>query len=113
MWMNELEIAMASRAQHECPNVRRGIRLLYRLMEAVNRQSDGWPYWHAPAKAADRLMELLQTAGRLEYGTRGRITEAQLRKAITPIKAMVTRQKRIQAKYGNTFEFDVAEALKE
>ena len=89
------------------------MRLLYRLMLAVNAQSDGWPYWSAPSKAAERLMELLKTAGNLWYDTHGTIEASDLRKAITPIRSMVTRQKRIQARHGNTFEFDVEAALRQ
>ena len=107
MWMNQVEIEWAAKQHHECPNVRKGVHLLDRLMQAVNQQSDGWVYWPAPAKAAEKLTNLLQTAGNLSYGTHGRITDADFRKAVTPIRSMVTRQKRIQSKYGNTFHFDV------
>lgn len=113
MWMNQSEIEWAASQRHECPNVRKGVHLLLRLMEAVNQQSDGWPYWKAPAQAAEKLMTLLQSVGNLQYGTHGTITAADLRKAITPIRSMVTRQKTIQARYGNTFSFDVDAALAE
>ena len=82
-------------------------------MQSVNQQSDGWAYWHAPAHAAQKLMDLLRTTGNLNYGTHGTITAAELRKAVTPIKSMVTRQKKLQAKYGNKFDFDVDAALAE
>ena len=42
-----------------------------------------------------------------------KISDADFRKAVTPIKAMVTKQKRIQKRYGNTFNFDVDAALME
>jgi hypothetical protein len=111
MFMNQADIEWAASRPHTCPNVRKGIKLLLRLMEAVNRQSDGWAYWAAPSHAAEKLITLLQTAGNLAYGTHGTISDADLRKAITPIRSMITRQKRIQARYGNTFEFDVDTAL--
>jgi len=113
MDMNQYDIEMMESNQHDCPNVRKGIHLLYRLMQAVNEQSDGWCYWVVPSKAANRLMKLLRTAGNVWYDTHGTIDDAELKAAITPIKAMVTRQKRIQARYGNTFEFDVEAALRE
>jgi hypothetical protein len=100
-WMNQVEIEWAASQHHDCPNVRKGVRLLKRLMEAVNSQSDGWPYWKAPAQAAEKLTALLQSAGNLQCGTHGRISAADLRKAITPIRSMVIRQQRIQARYGN------------
>lgn len=107
MWMNQAEIEWAYSRQHACPNVRKGIRLLYRLMNAVNEQSDGWAYWAAPGHSAEKLTELLQTAGNLNHGTHGTISDADLKAAITPIKRMVTTQKKKQAKYGNTFDFNV------
>lgn len=113
MFMNQYDIEYAHSRHHACPNVRKGVNVLYRLMQAVNEQSDGWPYWKAPHDASKRLVELLQSVGNLNHDTHGTISAADLRKAITPIKSMVTRQKRIQAKYGNQFEFDVEAALKE
>lgn len=112
MWMNQSEIEWAASRNHVCPNVRKGCKFLLRLLQAVNDQSDGWAYFHAPAKAAEKLQTLLQSTGNLNHGTSGLITEQQLKAAISPIRAMVTRQKRIQAKYGNTFDFNVDEALK-
>lgn len=109
--MNQPEIEWAASQQHLCPNVRKGVRLLLRLMEAVNQQSDGWAYWRAPYHAAQKLMDLLKTAGNLNHGTSGTITDADFRKAVTPIRAMVTRQRKLQAKFGNTFEFNVDAAL--
>ena len=113
MWMNAAEIQWAARMQHDCPNVRKGVHLLNRLVESVNEQSDGWHSWPAPGKSAEKLMELLKTAGNLQHGTRGTVTAAQLKAAITPIRRMVTTQKAKQAQYGNTFNFDVDAALAE
>ena len=113
MFMNQGDIEWAASQHHECPNVRKGVRLLLRLMEAVNQQSDGWAYWNAPSKAVEKLVDLLQTAGNLNHGTHGTISVVDLRKAITPIRTMITKQKKIQARYGNTFEFDVDAALAE
>lgn len=109
--MNEAEIEWANQNNHECPNVRKGVRLLYRLMQATNEQSDGWHSWPAPGRSAEKLTELLKTAGNLSYGTRGTITADQLKKAIAPIRRMVTVQREKQKQYGNTFEFDVDAAL--
>jgi hypothetical protein len=107
--MNEADIQMMHNNRHDCPNVRKAVQLLYRLVQAVNAQSDGWAYWSAPSKSATKLTNLLkEKCGNLWYDTQGTITEAELKKAIAPIKSMVTRQNKIQAKYGNTFTFDVA-----
>lgn len=113
MWMNQHEIEFAAQQNHACPNVRKGLKLLTRLVESVNSQSDGWPYWSAPAKSCEQLFELLKKTGNLNYGTHGTITDAELRKAITPIRRMVTFQKKKQSTYGNTFDFDVDAALKD
>jgi len=113
MMMNQGDIEWACGRTHACPNVRAGLRLLFRLMEAVNTQSDGWAYWSAPGKSSEKLQVLLATAGNLMHGTSGTISAADLKKAIVPIRTMVTVQKKKQAKYGNTFDFDVDAALTE
>ena len=113
MFMDQFDIEWAAEAEHECPNVRKGVRLLLRLMEAVNSQSDGWAYWAPPSKSAAKLATLLATAGNLQRGTRGKVSDADFKRAVSPIKAMVTRQRRIQAKHGNVFDFDVDAALNE
>lgn len=111
MWMNESDIKIMANNQHACPNVTKGVRVLYLLMQAVNAQSDGWHMWPAPGRAAERLMNLLQSVGNKWYDTHGTITDAELKKALRPIRSMVTRQQKIQARHGNTFEFDVDAAL--
>ncbi len=113
MFMNQGDIEWIAGRHHECRNVRKGCRLLLRLMEAVNAQSDGWAYWSAPSKSTEKLVELLQSTGNLQHGTHGTITDAELRTAVSPIKRMVTFQKKKQAEYGNKFDFDVAAALAE
>lgn len=110
MW-NQAEIEWAAKQHHDCPNVRKGVRLLHRLMQSVNEQSDGWHSWPAPGKSAEKLTELLKTAGNLMYGTRGTITAAELKAAVTPIRRMVTTQREKQKQYGNTFDFNVDAAL--
>lgn len=111
MWMNQAEIEWAAAQKHRCPNVTKGVKLLLHLMQATNEQSDGWAYWRAPSKSAEKLQKLLATAGNLQRGTHGTITQKELVSAIAPIKAMITRQKKLQAKYGNSFDFDVDTTL--
>jgi hypothetical protein len=113
MFMNQYEIEQAARAKHDCPNVRKGVQLLLKLMQSVNEQSDGWHSWPAPSRSAEKLQALLKSAGILHYGTHGKISAADLKKAIAPIRSMVTRQQKKQAKYGNTFNFDVDAALRD
>jgi hypothetical protein len=94
MWMNEWEVedAVARFRTDETPNLRKGARVLDRLMRWTNSHSDGWPYWQKPSRAASKLMDLLYDAMRMRsYDTKD-ITEAQLRQALSPIKAFLTRQ---------------------
>lgn len=95
-WMNEWDIEEALRltAMRELPNLRRGAETLARLKDWTNENSDGWPYWPKPGRAANKLMELLEAATsewhqRLEVSD---VSEAQIRAAIAPIKAFLTRQ---------------------
>lgn len=95
MWMNEYDIEDALRltARFELPNARRGAEILSRLKDWTNENSDGWPYWSAPSKAADRLMTALESAiGASRQGDNVDMTEAQLQKTLTPIKSFLTRR---------------------
>jgi len=112
MNMNQSDIEIMASNSHACPNVRKGVAILHTLMESVNAQSDGWAYWSAPSKAATRLMDLLRTAGNIQHDTHGTISEQELRKAVSPIRSMATRQKRIQAAHGNTFDFNIDALMK-
>lgn len=95
MWMNEYDIEDALRltARFELPNARRGAEILSRLKDWTNNNSDGWPYWQKPSKAADKLMTALTAA--IDASRRSDnvdMTEAELQKALTPIKSFLTRQ---------------------
>lgn len=93
-WMNQYEIEEALNWTEEGTNAESAARTLYRLMRWTDSHSDGWPYWQKPSRAATRLMEALQRVR--ESGRRGDyvdITDADLKKAYTPIKAFLTRQK--------------------
>lgn len=93
-WMNEYDIEEALRftAINELPNLRRGAEVLSNLKEWTNDHSDGWPYWQKPARAANRLMEHLEKATRDGYrGEAKDVTDAELKKALAPIKAFLTR----------------------
>jgi hypothetical protein len=73
---------------------------LANLRDAADANSDGWAYWPKPARAAARLMELIERDGTARYrfdDERADATAAELRKAYAPIKAFRTRS-------GLTFE---------
>lgn len=93
-WMNRYEIEEALRWTEEGTNAEAGARTLYRLMRWTDSHSDGWPYWQKPSRAAKRLMELLQSVKNQARrdGIYDDITEADLKKAYTPIKAFLTRE---------------------
>jgi hypothetical protein len=91
MWMNEWEVEDAvERFTDETPNLHRGVGILSRLMRWTNNNSDGWPYWQKPSNAAGKLMDHLHAAMR-SYAVKD-ITEAELKKALSPIKAFLTKQ---------------------
>jgi hypothetical protein len=64
-------------------------------MNAVNANSDGWAYWHAPTKAAAKLMKLIEGDDPREARfdrERGDATYAKLRAAYVPLKSFRTRR---------------------
>jgi hypothetical protein len=95
-WMNEDDILVAAARfnKGETPNLGRGARILSRLMEWTNNNSDGWPYWMPPARAANRLMLILQRSTTAYYsgGLAEDITDAELRAVLSPIKTFLTRR---------------------
>lgn len=94
-WMNRWEVAEAIEQLDAdvVPNAARGARILDRLMRWTDENSDGWPYWQKPSKAAAKLMAFVKTAVDSGYHDDWDMTEAELRSALTPIKAFLTRQK--------------------
>lgn len=93
-FMNEYDIEHANTmaAEQRLPNIYRGTVILARLMAWTNDHSDGWPYWKLPAKAAAKLMTLIEDS-KLHTGRAEDVTEAQLKASFTPIKSFLTRQK--------------------
>lgn len=90
MWMNEHDVDDAVRRfGDDTPNLAKGARVLSRLVTWTNSNSDGWPYWQKPQKAAATLMNLLHNADRFNPED---ITAADLAVALRPIKAFLTRQ---------------------
>lgn len=75
-------------SDQELPNLARAAINLARLRDWTNTVSDGWPYWSKPCRSAAKLIELLESK---RYSHDDDITTAELRKALTPIKAMLTR----------------------
>lgn len=83
LFMNEWEIGEKVDRYRTHPTLGPATRFLHRYMEEVNSHSDGWPYWSAPVKAAAKLMELIY---------KGEATTGEVTKALSPIKAFMTRR---------------------
>ena len=104
MWMNESEVQetlyLTMEQVEDVPNMCAGARVLHALMEWTNENSDGWPYWTKPSKAADSLMVMFHDrsyALRFGHDRKGQpltdITEEELVRLLRPIKAFLTRNK--------------------
>lgn len=96
LFMNEYEVedAGATFDSTDTPNLATGARILSELVDWANSNSDGWAYWPKPARAARALMERLQEA-RTTYFKGHEVkdlTDSQLKQALAPIKAFLTRQ---------------------
>lgn len=87
-FMNEYDIAYRRTQYSSHPILGPATRTLQNLSIAANRNSDGWAYWPKPARAAAKLMEMIE-----RDGTRDRddVTVAEYRAALKPIKAFRTR----------------------
>jgi hypothetical protein len=103
MWMNEHEVEETfdrlDSAHPAVPNLAAGASVLDALVAWTNANSDGWPYWQKPSKAANSLMTVLHNrdyAIRFGHDREGKpledITTAELALVLRPIKAFLTRQ---------------------
>ncbi|UOK18417.1 hypothetical protein SEA_BRUHMOMENT_101 [Arthrobacter phage BruhMoment] len=97
--MNEYEIddivEMFGRDKEEIPNLHAAALALSRLRGWTNCHSDGWQYWSKPSAAATQLVTLIKD-GERQYRKTWEwqdCTEAQLTKALTPVKSFLTRHK--------------------
>lgn len=95
MFMNQSEIEEALARHRNHPVLSKATRLLYDLMDLANNISDGWCYWPKPCRAAKKLQEMIknyENAKRASYPPVVEPTEADLKKAVVPIKAFLTRE---------------------
>lgn len=91
MWMNEYDVEDALRRvdPEETPNLAGAVIALANLVSWTNSNSDGWPYWAKPGNAAKSLQALIQGVDRYDPQD---VTAAQVTKALSPVKAFLTRQ---------------------
>ena len=101
MWMNRYEVSeTAERVDAtEFPNVAQVAQTVENLMHWADENSDGWTYWPKPSRAASKAMEMLDAHEKAERrgwtpqdGDVEDITDADMRKVLSPIKAFLTRQ---------------------
>ena len=94
-FMNSAEIEDAAHLYANHPVLGPATQTLRNLEIAADGCSDGWAYWPKPARAAARLMDLIQRDGTARYRfdtERDDATPAELRKALAPVKAFRTRE---------------------
>lgn len=93
LFMNAYEVA-EERARHaRHPVLGPATQTLANLVEWTNRNSDGWAYWPKPARAAAKLMALIQgDRPRSRFDEeRADATPEALAAALRPVKAFRTR----------------------
>ena len=96
MFMNHSEIteAVLYASVNGDANLVRATRVLGNLRDLADIVSDGWCYWPKLCKAARQLQTIIRDARR---GVP--ITNAALKKALSPIRAFLTREaKSLQGK---------------
>jgi N12 class adenine-specific DNA methylase/superfamily I DNA/RNA helicase len=95
-FMNDTDIQDAARRWMHHPVLGPATRTLENLMTWADANSDGWAHWPAPARAASRLMELIERDGTYTYRAdtdRADATPAALKAACAPVRAFRTRHK--------------------
>lgn len=94
LFFNEYEIQeMAHRAQTN-PELAPFGKIALRYVEIVNSNSDGWAYWKAASKSAARFLQSLHklTMPHHYRYNESMPTTADLRKALSPMKALLTKR---------------------
>lgn len=100
-WMNRDEVddallrvrVLHRKALPELPNLLRAVETLHWLVRWTDANSDGWPYWEPPSRAASKLTVLISS----RLGDWGRAPKqdvglSELATALTPVKVFLTRQ---------------------
>lgn len=75
-------------------NLGRAVRILARVVSDANENSDGWHCWRKPSAAASKLQDLIaRMVGRSGCAPPFAAcpTDAELRAALTPLRAFYTR----------------------
>lgn len=83
-FMNEYDIERALHQFQESAVLRKAAQFLSDYRDEVNSHSDGWAYWAAPLKAAEKLMTL--------FDEPTKATEEDFRRALAPIRSFYTKR---------------------
>ena len=74
------------------PILGKALRFLQRYRAEINAHSDGWGYWKSATGAAEKLMDLLYLYTKPEpWPAPPPLTEAMVKKTLTPIKTFCTK----------------------
>ena len=93
-FMNDHDIARYQAAHADHPVLGPALETLGNLVEWTNAHSDGWSYWPKPARAAAKLMELIDGDGTWYYlgdEARADATPERYKAALRTVKAFRTR----------------------
>jgi len=93
----DLEVARARFTRATCPNRLALVMVVDALREATDEVSDGWAYWSKPAASAASAMALIEsrTHAENEQQETQDLTDAEVTRAVMPIKAMLTRNRSV------------------
>jgi hypothetical protein len=94
--MNDYDLQMArSRfTRSTTPNRLALVMVVDNLREWADQNSDGWAYWPKPCRAAAKAMALIESRTSRENDEQeaNDITDAEMKAAVRPIKAFLTRE---------------------
>lgn len=112
LFMNEYDVEDALRRvkPDAQPVLTEAVIALANLVSWTNSHSDGWAYWPKPCRAAKGLQEVIQEAQRAyRNGSDADVAPAALKKALSPVKAFLTRQG-VDHSVLDSFEYRVSAA---
>jgi hypothetical protein len=103
-FMNRWEVAESMHRYRDHPILDPATRTLAALVDWTDNNSDGWPYWPKPCRAAQALQQLIGEIGTfLDNPARAEVTIDDLKRAYRPLRSFATR-------HGADFPFYLPEA---
>ena len=97
MWMNTFEIDRLANFHKNHAILGKATKFLQAFRDLVNDNSDGWAYYQAASKSADKLMRLIAAYSKAVYTSTSdsadlsKLTEQMVNRTLTPIKAFCTK----------------------